>query len=101
MSTWDERMTPRSVAPPTLERVATMFRVQGTTRRPLRCALYRVATGLELRLEYEDRRDDVQHSQLYRTRDDDAIATLADTWHRALRATWFEELPVLEDPATE
>src|ERR671911_2209464 len=33
MSTWDERMTPRSVAPPTLERVATLFRVQGTTRR--------------------------------------------------------------------
>lgn len=34
-----------------------LFRVQGASRRPLRSAVYRVATGLERRLEYEDRDD--------------------------------------------
>jgi hypothetical protein len=57
---------------------------RGATQRPLRCALYRVATGLELRLEYEDRTDDVQRSHLFRVRNDDAIATMADEWHAAL-----------------
>ena len=80
MSTWDERMTPRSIVPPPLERVATLFRVLGITRRPLRCALYSVATGLELRLEYEDRADDIQHSQLFRVRDDDAIEGTEVSW---------------------
>jgi hypothetical protein len=69
---------------PQLEMVSVLFRVRGATQRPLRCALYRVATGLELRLEYEDRTDDVQRSHLFRVRNDDAIATMADEWHAAL-----------------
>jgi hypothetical protein len=32
-------------------------------------------------------------------RDDDAIATMADEWHRALRAKGFEELPIRNEPA--
>ena len=59
----------------------------------MRCALYRVATGLELRFEYEDRDHSLQ-SRLsvcaMRTR----IATLADDWHQALMAKGFEHLPV-------
>jgi hypothetical protein len=95
MTTWEERMTPRPPAPlPQLELMATLFRVEGASRRPMPCALYRVETGRELRLEYEDR-DDLMRSQLFlREQDDDAIATLADHWHLALRAKGFEELPV-------
>jgi hypothetical protein len=52
-----------------------------------------VEAGLELRFEYEDR-EDLQRSQLFRVRDDDAIAGLADEWHRVLRAKGFEELPL-------
>src|SRR5919205_314878 len=55
MTTWDERMTPRPQPAPQLELVTTFFRVKGASGRPLRCAIYRVATGFELRLEYEDR----------------------------------------------
>ena len=86
-------MTPRPPAPPQLDRLATLFRVRGATGRPLRCALYRVATGLELRFEYEDR-DDLLQSRLFRVRDDNAIARLGDEWHRALIAKGFEDLPV-------
>jgi hypothetical protein len=95
MTTWEERMTPQPPAPlPRLELVAVLFRVEGASRRPMRCAVFRVETGRELRLEYEDR-DDLLRSQLFpRAQDDDAIATLADRWHRALRAKGFEQLPV-------
>ena len=86
-------MTPRPPAEPQLEHVATLFRVRGATGRPLRCALYRVATGFELRFEYEDR-DQLLQSRLFRVRDDNAIATLADDWHRALIGKGFEDLPV-------
>jgi hypothetical protein len=85
MTTWDERFRPGHRAEHLLERVAVLFRVQGPSHRPLRCARYRVATGLELRFEYEDR-DDLQRSHLFRVRDDNAIATMADEWQRALRA---------------
>lgn len=91
MTTWEERFRPRQQAEPLLERVTVLFRVQGASQRPLRCALYQVATGLELRLEYEDR-EDLRRSQLFPVRDDDAIATMADEWHRALRAKGFEQL---------
>jgi hypothetical protein len=99
MTSWDERMTSRPPHGPILELVATLFRVQGTTRRPLRCALYHVETGLELRLEYENR-GDLLHSQLFRVRDDNVIAVLADTWHQALIAKGFEELPDEESEGT-
>jgi hypothetical protein len=98
MTTWEERMTPRPPREPLLERVATLFRVQGTSRRPVRCAVYRVETGLELRLEYEDRKDLLQ-SRLFPVQDDNAIATLADTWQQALIAKGFEELPDEESEA--
>ena len=83
--------------PPTagsrLDHVATLFRIRGASGRSLRCAVYRVETGRELRLEYEDRHD-LLRSQLFRVHDDNAIATLADNWHRALIAKGFEDLPV-------
>jgi len=95
MNTWDERMRRhgRRQMKSRLEHLATLFRVRGASRRPLRCAVYKVATGLEVRLEYEDR-DDLLQSRLFRLRDDNAIATLADDWLRALIANGFEDLPV-------
>lgn len=93
MTTWDERMSPRPPAPlPMLQHVATLFRVKGT-RRAMRCAVYLVPTGTELRLEYEDT-DDLLRSQLFVVHDDDAIAELADSWRLALITKGFEELPV-------
>ena len=77
-----------------LQHVATLFRMQGATKRPLRCAVYLVTTGTELRLEYEDN-DDLLRSQLFVLHDDDAIAELADQWHLALTAKGFEDLPLL------
>jgi hypothetical protein len=76
-----------------MELSAVLFRVAGPSKRPLRCATYRVETGIELRLEYEDD-GDLMRSQLFRSKDADAIATLADEWHRILRNKGFEELPV-------
>jgi hypothetical protein len=97
---WNKvRDSPRKpTGAPPLELVAVLFRVRGATQRPLRCALYQAATGLELRLEYEDRTDDVQRSHLFRVRDDDAIATMADEWHAALIAKGFTELEIVRQP---
>jgi hypothetical protein len=93
MPTRDERIPPRPPADPRLDHVATLFRVRGASGRPLRCALYKVETGRELRLEYEDR-DDLLRSQLFPVRDDETIAAVAHEWHRALLAKGFEDLPL-------
>lgn len=94
MNTWDDRMASRPPAPaPRFDHVATLFRVKGASGRAMRCAVYLVATGTELRFEYEDT-EDLQRSQLFVTHDDEAIAALADQWHLALMAKGFTELPV-------
>ena len=90
-------MTEQPQSNPQLKHVRTLFRIRrGPTRRTLRCALYRIDTVLELRMEYEDRDDDVQHSRLFRESENDAITKQADEWRRNLRAKGFEELPVDE-----
>lgn len=91
MTTWTERMTPRPPEEPPLQLVRTLFRMRGASRRPLRCAVYQVATGHELRLEYEDR-EDLVRSQLFPVPDDDAIAALAGEWRQALRDKGFTEV---------
>lgn len=92
MTTWNERMASRpSAAQPQLRHVATLFRVQGHSGRPMRCATYLTSTGTELRMEYEDN-DDLLRSQLFVVHDDEAIATLADEWHQALIAKGFTAL---------
>jgi hypothetical protein len=35
---------------------------------------------------------------LFRVRDDDAIATMADQWHLALRTKGFVELEIVRQP---
>jgi hypothetical protein len=95
MTTWDERMTPRRRRQCRASSSwRPCFRVEGASRRPMRCAVYQVETGLELRFEYEDR-EDLLRSQLFPTEDEDAIAALADRWHVALREKGFDELPIV------
>lgn len=94
LPTWDEQMGVRPPTPaPRREFIATLFRVLGGTGRPLRCAAYRITTGIDLRIEYEDREDDFVRTQLFRTEDEDAIATLAAQWHQTLLAAGFTDLP--------
>jgi hypothetical protein len=89
MTTMDDHVRPD----PRRELLSTRFRVQGPMQRPLRCGVYRIGTGLELRLEYEDL-DDLQRSQWFSAADWVATAALADEWHRALRRKGFDELPL-------
>jgi hypothetical protein len=81
---------------PGLELVSILFRMTGATGRPSRCAVYRVDTVVELRLEYEDVDNDVERSRLFHVRDDEAMASVADRWRLTLREKGFEELPALE-----
>lgn len=94
MNTWDDRMSPRPPAPPPqFDHIMTFFRgrMVGGTGRVLRCALYDVQTGLELRVEYEDR-EDLIRSELVPGRDLDRIAELASEWRAALDSKGFNEL---------
>lgn len=94
-NTWAARMTPRKPREPReprepmtqLTRVA--FRAVGASGRPMRCAVYRVETGHELRFEYEDRPDDLLRSQLFPVADDAAINALAGEWQAALETKGF------------
>lgn len=96
MGTWEERMTRRPARILRFDRVTLLFRIVGSSQRPLRCAVYRVETGMELRLEYEDH-DDLRSSQLFPVPDDEAIAALANQWRVSLLAKGFIELPLEAD----
>ena len=85
---------PDSPPPPPPRNVhrATLFQVVGPSGRPLTCAAYEVETGLELRLSYGD---DVMRTALFRGVDrDERLAEAADSWHLALLAKGFSELPL-------
>lgn len=97
---WSKAHTPAAPrpAPAAPPRLSTLFRVVGASGRPLRCGVYRVATGHELRLEYEDRSDDVLRTQLFRSNDEDGIATKATEWRAALDRHGFRDLAVMSQP---
>lgn len=80
--------------PATPPLIATLFRLVGATGRPLRCATYRGVTGTELRLEYEDRDDDVLRSQLFKANNQEAIAETAAQWRAAFDGRGFRELAI-------
>ena len=78
---------PQQHEPPAPPRIATLFRVIGKSNRPIRCATYQTATGVELRLEYEDRIDDVLQSVLFRgEQQDQAIAAKSAEWRSLIDA---------------
>jgi len=92
--TENPHLRPRTGDLPRLRQRATaLFRIVGETRRPMRCAIYAVPTGRELRLEYEET-DDVLRSRLFAICDDGAVAELAEEWRRELIRKGFGELEV-------
>lgn len=85
------------VAPPAPPRIATLFRLVGPSNRPVRCATYRVTTGIELRLEYEDSEFNVLKTQLFQAEDDEALAELAAEWRGKFDALGsFHDLAVVD-----
>lgn len=73
---------------PKSEHRATFFTATGPSGRPLTCAVYEVATGLELRLSYSD--DDVMRSELFRGVDrEERLAEAADAWRLRLIGKGF------------
>ena len=87
-----DRREPTAVA-----RIATLFRLIDPTGQVLRCATYRVPSGTELRLEYEDR-EDVLTTELFAAAPDQeqALADEARQWRAAFdKIGGFEELAVI------
>jgi hypothetical protein len=83
--------SPHPSGSPGVRHTATLFRLVGASQRPLRCATYEGPTGLELRIEYEDR-EDVVKTQVFRWGDHRGVAEIAATWRRAFDAIGFREL---------
>lgn len=82
--------------PPAPTRLATLFRLVGVSQRPIRCATYGVETGIELRVEYEDREADILKTQLFRDANPEAvIAETAAQWRAAFDGRGFTELAIL------
>ena len=64
---------------PRLERIATLWRMRGTSGRAIECAAFRTETGLELRTMYSP--EEIIASQLFRGVDaEDKLAEAADRW---------------------
>jgi hypothetical protein len=65
--------------PPAPQHLETIFRLIGQSGRPICCATYQVATGVELRIFYEDDEDTPIRTQLFKPGRDASIADLATT----------------------
>jgi hypothetical protein len=92
---WSKVNTPAARRdPPAPPREATLFRLVGPSQRPVRCATYRVTTGIELRIEYEDR-EDVLRTHLFKPHEEEAIAETAAQWRAAFDGRGFKELAIL------
>lgn len=82
---------------PSPPRIATLFRVVGPSKRPIRCASYQTLFGVELRLEFESPVDSIIKTELFKAAPgrDEAIADRAVEWRAAFDAVGsFRELPV-------
>ena len=79
-------------AEPRLERIATLWRMRGTSGRNIECAAFRTETGLELRTMYSP--EEIIASQLFRGPDaDEKVAEAADQCRLNLIAKGFEDIP--------
>jgi hypothetical protein len=75
---------------PRLERIATLWRMRGTSGRNIECAAFRTETGMELRTMYSP--EEIIASQLFRGVDaDEKIAEAADQWRLNLFAKGFSD----------
>jgi hypothetical protein len=76
---------------PRLERIATLWRMRGTSGRNIECAAFRVETGIELRTMYSP--EEIIASQLFRGLDaDERVAEAADQWRLNMHAKGFEDI---------
>ena len=88
---------PQRREPPAPKREATLFRAVGKSERPIVCATYLVATGVELRLGYEDNEFAFLQTQLFRPDEDEGIAEKAAEWRSAFdRVGGFKDLGILD-----
>lgn len=73
----------------------TLFRGRtvGGTGQTIRCAVYNVERGIDVRIEYEDNAE-VLREHLVDEYDMDRAAKVAEKWLRELQAKGFVELPV-------
>lgn len=69
---------------PRLERIATLWRMRGTSGRNIECAAFRVDTGLELRTMYSP--------QVRGPDADEKVAEAADRWRLNLLAKGFSDV---------
>ena len=76
---------------PRLERIATLWRMRGTSGRNIQCAAFRTETGMELRTMYSP--EEIIASQLFRGPDaDEQVAEAADQWRLNMLAKGFEDI---------
>ena len=82
MTTWDERMRPRSKAEPRLDSVEACWRMRSLQKatRIRACGIYRTEAGLEVRAGYEP--DDLLRSQ--HVIDLGPARAVASQWRRAV-----------------
>ena len=74
-----------------LERIATLWRMLGTSGRNIECAAFRTETGMELRTMYSP--EEIIASPLFRGVDaEDKLAEPDDQWRLNLLAKGFEEI---------
>jgi hypothetical protein len=74
-----------------IQPVATFWVVRGPSGRALMCCAYQVATGLELRTEYDP--DDVIGSECFRGIDADVrVVETAQAWLQTVLATGFQQI---------
>jgi hypothetical protein len=75
---------------PPNDRQRQLWRVQAPSGRIWECATYRVATGIEIRIQTEGK-DDPVWTQLFRS-DGDDLAVVSESWRSTLLAKGFTEL---------
>jgi hypothetical protein len=86
-NTWEDRMNPRQRADPRFEHVRTCWTFLGPSGREITCGVFRVETGVELRVE---RAGELVRSQLF-LGENAALEREAADWKQALLAKGFTE----------
>lgn len=76
---------------PRLERIATLWRMKGTSGRAIECAAFRTETGIELRTMYSPQ--EIIATKLFRGPSaDQQVAAEADRWRLNMLAKGFEDV---------
>ena len=74
--------------------IETCWRLIGKSNRPIRCATYQVATGVELWIGYEDDEYAPLRTQLFKPHEQAAIPEIAAAWRAAFDVSKFRQLTI-------